>query len=263
MTLQRPDTFYRRFFGCLISILSCLFFATFAQSPLPEKSVPPRLVNDFSALLTNNAAESLESKLRAYNDSTSTQISIVIIKELEGWEIADYAFQLAEKWGIGNKEHDNGILILVSVNDRKVFIATGYGVEEKIPDAIAKRIVTNIIVPEFAKGAFFEGLDRGTDEIITRLSGQFKADPNNRPGERKPFKWLLITLIVLAVLFMISKRGGPGGGRTISHSGPIFWGGFGGGLGRGFGRSSGGGFGGGFGGFGGGSFGGGGAGGSW
>lgn len=261
MTLPFPD-FLKSSFLLLASILFAGLLS--AQPSLPEKPNPPRLVNDFASLLNTSSSNSLEKKLSNYNDSTSTQIAVVIIPSLDGWEIADYTFRIAEKWGIGNKEHDNGMLILVAVEERKVFIATGYGIEEKIPDAIAKRIITNIIVPEFSKGDFFNGLDLATDEIISRLSGTYKAERKTQGNFPKPLRWVLILAVVLIILLVISKRGGPGSGRTISHSGPIFWGG----LGRGFGgfsnRGSGGGFGGGgFGGFGGGSFGGGGAGGSW
>jgi uncharacterized protein len=263
MTLRFPDSLMLR--PVLVFFVALLGYgASFALPPIPEKPAKPQLVNDFAALLDKPSADKLENKLRAYNDSTSTQIAIVIIPELAGWEIADFAFQIAEKWGIGNKEKDNGILVLVAVKDRKIFIATGYGVESYIPDVVAKRIVSNTIVPEFSRGNFFGGLDQGVNEMIARLSGQYKAENESAPKASRPFKWIIILAIVFFLLMIISRFGGPGGGRTISHSGPVFWGGFGSGFGGGFGRSSGRGFGGGgFGGFGGGSFGGGGAGGSW
>lgn len=239
-------------------------FIGLTQSNLPEPSSPPRLVNDFAQLLSDNERSELEKKLVAYNDSTSTQIAIVMIQSLEGNEIADYTFRLAEKWGVGNKEKDNGIMILVSKQDRKVFIATGYGVEAALPDAIAKRIVSNVIIPDFRNGNFYSGLNRATDEIIARLSGQFKEEGFTKKISGFPFKWLVILAIVFIILIVISRGGGPRGGRTLTHGGPIFWGGFSGGFSRGFGGGFGGGRGGGgFGGFGGGSFGGGGAGGSW
>ena len=96
----------------------------------PDKPNPPRLVNDFAGMLSSSQSEDLESKLLAFNDSTSTQISIVIIESLEGVEKAQYATELGEKWGIGRKQKDNGVLILVSKGDRQIFIATGRGVEE-------------------------------------------------------------------------------------------------------------------------------------
>src|SRR5688572_28683162 len=111
----------------------------------PDKPNPPKLINDFGGLLSPEENQLLENKLVTYNDSTSTQITIVIINSLEGMEKAQYATELAEKWGIGRARKDNGVLILISKSDRQIFIATGRGVEEYLPDAICKRIVETII----------------------------------------------------------------------------------------------------------------------
>ena len=192
----------------------------------------------------------------AFNDSNSTQIAIVTIKSIEGYDIADYAFKLGEKWGVGQKGKDNGILIVVAPNDRKVFIATGYGAEEYVTDAMARRIIEQKFKPSFKNNNYYQGLEDGTNDIIDLLTGKFKAEPEQR---------IIIIVIIIILLIKIFGGGNRGGGRTFNSSGPIFWGGMGG-FGRGFGGGSSGGFGGGgggFGGFGGGSFGGGGAGGSW
>lgn len=238
-------------------------FGLFAQN-IPERPQPPKLVNDFVNLIPDEAESRLEQKLVAYNDSTSTQIAVVIVANLGGTDAADYSFKLGEKWGVGQKGKNNGMVFLISMEERAAFIATGYGLEEKIPDAIAKRIIEKIVIPNFQQQKFYEGLDEATNEIMSRLSGTFKAEKKVQLGS-KPIRGLVILLIIIFIIVMIKrgKGGGGGWGHTLGRAGStIFWGssGFGRGFGGGFGGSSGGG---GFGGFGGGSFGGGGAGGNW
>lgn len=239
-----------------------LWFGSIAQS-FPEKPNPPRLVNDFAGMISGSENQALEDKLVAYDDSTSTQITIVTINTLDGMDKAQYATELGEKWGIGRAKEDNGVLILVAKEERQIFIATGRGVEEYLPDAICKRIIENIIKPNFKAGDYYSGLDRATDEMVARLSGTF-VNTNNDEKDGIPF-WvvLLIIFVIFFVLpFIFRNKGGDGttyGGRGYRSwgSGPVIWGG--GGSSWGGGSRGGGGFG----GFGGGSFGGGGAGGSW
>lgn len=247
--------------------------ALHAQS-IPEKPVPPRLVNDFTNTLSAQDISRLERKLVDYNDSTSTQILVVLVKDLSGTDPADYAFKLGEKWGAGQKGKNNGIVILVKPkvgNARgQAFIAVGYGLEGLIPDALSKRIVDREMIPSFKEGNYFAGLDKATDAIMGLASGAFTADQYDQQNDGA---WIIPIIVIILIIFMIraSKSsnhiGGRGGNLPFwtaiwlasqagrgSSSGS--WGGFSGGSG-GFGG------GGGFGGFGGGSFGGGGAGGSW
>ena len=239
-----------------------IFFSALMMLPLlnlvaqdiPNKPSPPRLVNDLGGFLSNNEVSTLERKLRNYNDSTSTQITIVTVQTLNGYDISDFTFRLGEKWGIGQEGKDNGLLILAAKQEREVFIATGYGLEEYIPDALAKRIVDQVIIPNFKQGDFYGGFNQAVDYVIGLVAGKFTAEDLKRD---KKIPWLYILLIFL--LFGVSslfRRN-----RYSSYSGRGYRGGaFVGGLGGGFGGGS---SGGGFGGFGGGSFGGGGAGGSW
>ena len=249
-----------------VGLFLIVFTAAFAQD-FPERSNPPKLVNDFAGVMTSDEVNALEQKLVAFNDSNSTQIAIVTLKSIEGYDIADYAFKLGEKWGIGQKEKDNGILVLIAPNDRKVFIATGYGNEEYVTDAMSRRIIEEKFKPAFKNNNFYQGLEDGTNAIIDLLTGKYKAEPQQFGKKGKgSFIRIIIILAILILLIKVFGGGNRGGGRTFNSSGPIFWGGMGG-FGRGFGGGSssgfGGGGGGGFGGFGGGSFGGGGAGGSW
>lgn len=243
----------------------------FAQN-IPPRPDPPRLVNDFAGELNPTEIAALEKKLVDYNDSTSTQIALVIVNTTGDYPIADYAFALGRQWGVGQEGKNNGIVILWASSDRKVFIATGYGMEGVIPDAIAKRIISQIIIPDFKNGMFYRGLDRGVDAIIKYATGEYKADPARASEEEFPVGLIVFIIIFIVILIAISRNSGGGGnnrGRGY-NAGLVFWpyttysgrgrsaGSWGGG---GFGGGSFGG--GGFGGFGGGSFGGGGAGGSY
>lgn len=244
----------------LLSVV--LSLTAFAQ--YPERPNPPRLVNDLAGFLNSEEIAALEQKLVAYDDSTSTQITIVAIQSLDGADKAQYATELGEKWGVGGKENDNGVVILISKEDRQLFIATGRGVEQYLPDAICKRIVENKLKPNFKRGNYYQGLDEATNEMIARLSGTFVGDGGDKGEKRGIPLWAIILIIVVVFIILPSIfRGGGGGGTTFGGRGYNNWGGgFGGFGGGGFGGGSSSG-GGGFGGFGGGSFGGGGAGGSW
>lgn len=241
-------------------VLLWFLVATSTLLTVSAKEIPAKankLVNDFAGVLSSTDNSLLEAKLRGYEDTTSTQIAIVIEQSLDGDDIFDYCQRLAEGWGIGVKGKNNGILIYVAVADRKIRIHTGYGMEATITDALTTRIRTQQMNPAFKQGNFYQGLDAATTTIMQAASGEFVQDSNDKPLSGSP-SWILIFFIIIVVLVIIS-RGGRGGRNGGSFGGPIFWGGtFGSG-----GFSSGGGGGSDFGGFGGGSFGGGGSDGSW
>lgn len=243
----------------------------YAQSTneLPQK--PVGMVNDFGNLLTNQEEAILEQKLRNYRDTTSNVIAIAVLNNLAGLPREEAATYLFNTWQMWEAERYNGVLILISVQDRELQIEVGYGLEGAIPDVMANRVVQDILVPALQSGQFYQGLDRATSALMQLASGEYEAVENARSSE-KGFPIDLLILVALILFFIFSKgRGGRGGGRTIGAMDVLLWSsllnsprgrsGFGGG---GFG---GGGFGGGgFGGFsGGGGFGsgGGGAGGSW
>ena len=232
---------------------------------IPAK--PNAWVNDYPNLLRANEEIALNKKLMAYQDSTSTQIFIVIMKEHGMVPVDMMATEIGEKWGVGQKGKDNGVIILMYPNDRKVAIQVGYGLEQYIPDAIAKRIIENEMLPAFKQNNYYEGLNKGVTVIMNLLSGKFTADQYRKKTASggAPFGFLIF-LIMFFIFFGQSRRGrqsslGRGipfwialsmlsGSRNAHHGS---WGNFSGGSG-GFGGFSGGG---------GGSFGGGGASGSW
>jgi uncharacterized protein len=262
-----------------LSLLLLLSFPSLGQGDFPAPPSPPRLVNDFTGTLSASQVNALEQKMVAYEDTTSSQVSIVLVRSVGPYEIGDYTIQLAEKWGIGRRDRENGVLILAALDDRKVFIATGYGMEGAIPDIMARRIIDQVIVPSFRMEEYYVGLDRATDMIFKLASGEYKAEKADRKGNSGGAGFfIMMFLFIFVILPLVRNRkdnnnhmGGRGGGvnvfttlmlmNMLSGGSRGKYGDFSGGRGSFGGGSFGGG--GGFGGFGGGSFGGGGAGGSW
>jgi len=263
----------------LFSCLLVIGFMAFAQQ-LPPKS--NTLVTDYTGTLGGEQKNLLEHKLVTFADSTSTQIAVVIIKSVGDYDINDYGQKLGRAWGIGEKGKNNGILVLVALNDHKVAIQTGFGAEGAVTDLVTHEIITNDIVPRFKQQDYYAGLDEGTTKLMQYMKGEYKASKKakqNSDGGGFPIG-LVIAIVIVILIVVFSKRGG-GGGHIIGSRGgasPFWWflggamlgrgsGGWGGfsdgGGGFGGGSSGGGDSGGGFGGFGGGDFGGGGSSGSW
>ena len=277
----RVDTYnsWRQKFIKISGLLLFLFVVSscFAQQ-IPNRPTPPRLVNDFTNTLTKSQQYNLEQKLVAYNDTTSTQITVVFVNDLQGTTAADFAYQLGEKWGVGTKDN-NGVVILVKPKTNtkgEVYISVGYGLEPYVPDAIAKRIIENEMIPAFKNNDYYSGVSNAVDIIIGLASGAFSAEEYSSSDD-EIFILVFFIVMMAAMIFFINIAGKVGKTYSSKHDdssiwkalfwASVFsngsrhnhhdhWGGFSGGSG-GFGG------GGSFGGFGGGHFGGGGAGGSW
>ena len=247
-------------------------------SIFPEKPNPAVYVHDYSGWLSAREKAFLEEKIQRYTDTTSTQIVVMIRPEIGDYDRSSYAFELGERWGVGQKGKDNGVVILVKSEqpDRGVFIATGYGAEGALTDLVAGQIIRRTMLPAFRNGQYFQGVDAGVDNVIKALAGEFKPTKKSGKNKKAGFVFLIIFLLVLFLaIWLIAKAAksgtiytssGPRRRRRRNHDDWWGGGGFGGGFGGGWGGGSGGGFGGGGfggGGFGGGSFGGGGAGGGW
>ncbi|ANW96552.1 hypothetical protein AXE80_09800 [Wenyingzhuangia fucanilytica] len=257
-------------------VLGLAFFTTIfvqAQEPLAKKETTFKGVYDYAHILSNQEVQALSQKLIRYSDTTSTQIAIATIKSLNGQDIAMLATEKAHEWGIGQKGKDNGVFILIAPNERKIHIATGYGVEHLLTDYLSKQIIDDIISPNFKRQQYFNGLNQATDVIIKVLAGEYKADAKkNSKGKGNLF---IIILIVGGIIFIMSRSNNSGKGNGGSNnrgggldSSDIFTAILLGSMGssRGYRGGSSGGFGGGGfsgGGFGGGGFGGGGASGGW
>lgn len=257
-----------KWIGMVLFVLLGSFFSLYGQN-LPE--APNQLVTDYTGTLSAGETQALEQKLLAFEDTTSTQIAVVLVKTTDGYDIADYAVRLAQKWGVGGKKYDNGVMLLAAIDDRAVTIQTGYGMEGILPDIIAHRIIQHEIRPDFSRQRYYQGIDAATDAIIAYTKGEYKADPRDRQGKGEGLPVMLIVFIAIILISLISKGGGGGGrgGRVMTGKGAsdVFWWSLLSGMGRGGGGGSGGfgggSSGGGFGGFGGGGFGGGGASGRW
>ena len=249
------------YYKLLLVVLSVMISGFTHAQNIPEPMSPPRLVNDFAGIFNERERNDLEQMLLTYNDTTSTQIYVVTVQDLEGYDVSDYAFRLGEKWGIGQKGKDNGAVILIKPkigNERgRVFIATGYGLEEKLNDARVGRIIDNEMLPNFQQNDYYTGTKNAIGAMIKYLSGQFQADEDS--DELSTGDVIVSILLVLLFIYFIARANKNNKGNKSSRGGgfpPIIGGGFGG-----FGGGSRGG--GGFGGGGGGRFGGGGAGRGW
>lgn len=257
----------------IILLLLVFGFSTVFAQKIEKMPQPPMAVNDFGQLLESFQEEALEQKIRAYNDSTSSAIVIITVPDLQGYDIAEVALKYLREWGVGQKDKDNGVVIMVSNTERRARIETGFGMEGVLPDILAKQIIDQRMIPFFRENDYYQGLNNAVDAIIAAAAGEYKADPKSDKKSGPSVG----TIFILAILFFILMGvfrggGGKGGGSYMSRKGskdfnalPWFLigsmlGGGGRGGGGGFG---GGGGGGGFGGFGGGFGGGGGASGGW
>ncbi len=246
---------------------------------LPKPMIPKRLVNDYTGLLSEGDMMKLNEKLLNFNNQTSTQIYVVTYDDLQGFDIADFGVRLAndKDWGIGQKDKNNGILVLVSPASRRVTIQTGYGVEGVVTDALSRKIIETAINPYFKAGKYYAGLDSATNVLMSLTRGEYTADDYMK-GKGAGAGAVVFGLIFLFIIIMSISSGARrnkvyspghaipwwlllmGAGNSRGND----WGSFSSGRGSfgGFGGGGGGGFG-GFGGGGGGSFGGGGASGGW
>ena len=244
-------------FNRILIFLFLLQSFAFAQD-IPQKPNPPRFVNDLvGGLLSQGEINQLEQKLKAYYDSTSTQVAIVIVKSVQPYDISEYAIKLGRDWGIGQKDKNNGVVFLWAPGDRKIFIATGYGAEGGLTDAYSKRIIETVVKPNFKQLRYYQGLDEATNSIFKYLSGEFDAEPTE-DGDWGLVIFLVIFFIIIGLIFFGSKGGGNRGGGFVPYTTYTGWGSSSGGWSSDGGSSGGGGFD-----FGGGSFGGGGAGGDY
>jgi uncharacterized protein len=259
----------------ILLLLAFSISQSFAQD-LPARST--RLVNDYAGLLSKQEINFLERKLVNYNDTTSTQIAVLIVNDLNGYDIVDYAQRVGQAWGVGQKGKENGVIIVLKPKTAtakgEVNIDVGYGLEPIIPDATAKRIVEKEMIPHFKNNDYVGGLNAATDVIISLAAGHFSADEYNKGSDGNGAGFLVPIIVMIIVFSIINRRrrgtystSGKGSslpfwtalwlGSTMGRSHGGSWSNFHSGSG-GFGSG-----GGSFGGFGGGSFGGGGASGSW
>ena len=265
-------TLYKKHTSILVKLLVCFLFTqiSFAQFTIPEKPDFQTSVYDYANLLSATEKSQLEEKLIKYSDSTTTQIVVITIESLKGEDVSQLATKWAHTWGFGQAKEDNGVIILVAKDERKIAINPGYGLEDRLTAGIGGEIIRNIIIPEFKAGSYYSGLDKGADALLDVFKGKYKGERKQTKEKDFPIFPLIVIVIILFVLISRNKNSGGNSGNS-NGGGPSLLdviilsslgrnsggGGFGGSSGGGFG---GGGFGGGF---GGGGFSGGGSSGSW
>lgn len=222
--------------------IPCLIFG----QDLPSE--PVGHVNDFADMLTSSERQQLEQKLRNYRDTTTTVIAIATLESLNGISIEETATTLFNDWKMWQGNKDNGVLILVAKQERKMRIEVGYGLEGAIPDVMAGRIIREIMSPNFKRGDYFGGFDRATSALIQLASGEYKGQlaEKRSSGDSNTADFIIFVLFILFVIYSSSRRGGGKRNgkrrrRTLGPGGFIF---LGGGGGFGGGSSGGGGFGG-------------------
>jgi uncharacterized protein len=247
----------------------CLLTLNVNAQEFPKPFNPPRQVNDFANAIPANKEAQLEASMQAFRRKNGAEVAVVVIKSLGGYDVAQYNIGLAEQWKIGKSGEDNGVSFLVAIDDRKMNISTGYGIEQYITDALARRIIETVVKPYFKENNYPAGIAAGVDAIQGLIEGKYSPEDFNGKKKKKGFPWVIIPVIVIIIISRIRRgkggKGGKGGNRGVGSTildamiiGSMGSRGFSSG-GSGFGGGSSGGFG----GFGGGSFGGGGASGSW
>lgn len=247
----------------LLAILITFLSTAAAIAQVPDAPNPPRLVNDFAGILSAEQRKTLEDSLAYFARKTSNQIAIVTMNDLGGMEPAQMATEIGEKWGVGGKDDRNGVVILIKPKNAtkgQAFIATGYGLEGALPDAICRRIVDSRMIPEFKRNDYYAGIVAALKVIKPIAAGEYSKEQFEDDEDTDMIIGLIIFAVLFVIIYIFISRGNKGDGNSGTMGSGGFYGGpiiFGGGSGS---HSSGGS---GFGGFGGGSFGGGGAGGSW
>lgn len=239
---------------------------------VPNKPTEKKLVWDYANVLDDAQEKALEDSLESFSRNTSNQILVMTVISIGDNDIAEFATQLGQKWGVGHKGDDNGVVVLIRVKSEEenggAFIATGQGIEGAMPDVLCSRIVEKEMIPHFKEDDYAGGIWAALDVIMPAMKGEFDKDEYmNDTGDL--ILGLIVMIVIICFIVVAIKNGGMGTGtgtntRTYTGGPIIFPGSFGSGSSRSSGSSWGGGSSsGGWGGFGGGSFGGGGAGGSW
>lgn len=199
----------RRFFlyFLIIFVLLSVGFSAWAYTN-PGK--PTGFVNDFAGLLTPDQKSALENKLTEFDKNSSNEISVVTIKSLGGDTIENYAVKLFADWGIGKAKKDNGVLLLVALDDRQMRIEVGYGLEGALPDATAYQIITKTLRPAFQAGNYYAGIDSAVDQMIAATKGEYQPEPSNQTSNI--FKnisfdsWFWLIIVIFYLLSALRRR---------------------------------------------------------
>ncbi len=195
--------------GCLLAVLA---LHAWAQIAVPELT---RRVTDLTATLSADQVAALESRLAAFEAARGSQIAVLIVPTLEGEDIAQFGIRVAEQWKIGREKADDGLILIVAKDDRDMRLEVGYGLEGAIPDAVARRVIAEVIAPHFREGAYAAGIDAGVDQLMRLIEGE-ALPPPERPVNSKSSGESLVLLLVLG--FVIGNFISPLLGRGLASS---------------------------------------------
>lgn len=213
----------------LIVIMALLGVTTFAQKAVPQHD--GHWVHDEAGVLSPQTVMQLEAMLKAERDSTSNQIAVLLVKNLDGGDIDEYANRVFNDWKLGDAKKDNGVLFLVAMEERQMRIEVGAGLEGVLTDVQSSRINRDQVAPHFREGQYEQGIIQGVFGIIQTIKGEYKNDnpvkSKRKLGGRSP----MVTIIILIVIiyFASRRRSGPGGGYWTPGGGYIGGGNWGGG----------------------------------
>ncbi|MCX8481407.1 MAG: TPM domain-containing protein, partial [Sediminibacterium sp.] len=179
-----------------ITLLFCLFISTLGaiSQEIISRPNPPTLLNDFAQVLTIEQQKTIEQNLDEFSINTSNQIAVVILQSLNDYPIEDYATKMLREWGIGQTKKNNGVLLLISIQEKKLKIETGYGLEGALPDITCKQIIDNYIKPSFKQGDYYAGITQGIEQIKLAAKGEFneKSILKNKKDKKAPIKFLIL-----------------------------------------------------------------------
>jgi uncharacterized protein len=179
-----------------------------AQREIPE--LWGTRVHDEAQVLSAHTVQALEHQLKLHEDSTSNQIAILIVASLQGEDIEGYSLRVAEKWQLGQKGKDNGVLLVVAIDDRKMRIEVGYGLEGVLPDAVCSQIIRNEMAPNFRRGDYDEGVQAAVQAIIGAIAGEYSSDGLTATDDGLPLtgkEKALIGLFVFGILGLFTFSG--------------------------------------------------------
>lgn len=198
-------------------ILLLLSWSVWAEVAVPELS---RRVTDLTATISGDQVAALESKLADFEAKKGTQIAVLLVPTTQPEDIAQFGIRVADQWKIGREKIDDGVILIVAKDDRKLRIEVGYGLEGAIPDAIAKRVIAEIITPHFKAGDFYGGIDAGVQQLMRLIEGEALPAPTAKPSSKSTGENMIVILVIGYVLGnLLTPMMGRGLASTVSGLG--------------------------------------------
>jgi uncharacterized protein len=192
-----------------IAIIICFLFPLLAGtvSAYYDLGSPKGFVNDYADIINNESEKKLEAKLVEFENNSGNEIAVVTVPELKGDTVENFAAELFSDWGIGKEGNDNGVLILVALDDRKMRIEVGYGLEGALTDAQSWWIIDNVMKPEFRRENYYQGIDMAVDKVISATRGEYVPSREEKEGGWLSFAGNVVMVVFIAMLWVVSVLG--------------------------------------------------------